>query len=100
MKKTKTNRSELIREHLKTAKDTMPAAVVKAMAKKGIKVSRGLVSVVKHSRRKGFKASRLAKHADAIAKHADAIAKVKKFIEESGGISEAKSLIDVVGKIM
>lgn len=96
----KINRSELIREHLKTAKDTRPTSVAKALAAKGIKVSTGLVSVVKHTRRKGFKASKLLRHAEILAKHADAIAKARKFVEDSGGLEEAKSLIEVIGKIM
>lgn len=96
----KLNRSEVIREHLRTAKDTSPTAVVRALAKKGVKVSTGLVSVVKHSRRNGFNAVGLVRHADALAKHADALARARRFVEQAGGLEEARSLVEVVGKIM
>ena len=98
--KKKLNRSEVIREHLRTAKDTNPTAVARALAKKGVKVSTGLVSVVKHSRRNGFKAKRLVRHADALAKHADALARARRFVEQAGGLEEARSLVEVIGKIM
>jgi Arc/MetJ-type ribon-helix-helix transcriptional regulator len=98
--KKKLNRSELIREHLRTARDTNPTAVVAALAKKGVKVSTGLVSVVKHSRRNGFKAKRLVRHAEELAKHADALNRARRFVEQAGGLEEARVLVEVVGKIM
>jgi hypothetical protein len=96
----KVNRSELIREHLRVAKDKSPAAVVDALAKKGVKVSKGLVSVVKHTRRNGFKAARLMRHAEALSKHSSALADARRFVEQAGGVEEAQSLIQIVGKIM
>jgi hypothetical protein len=89
----KLNKSEVIREHLKTAKDKSPVAVAKALKSKGVKVSPGLVSVVKHSRKKGFSAARLIHHADILAQ-------ARRFVLEAGGADEAKHLINVVHKII
>ena len=102
----KVNRSELIREHLRVAKDKSPVAVVEALAKKGVKVSTGLVSVVKHTRR-----AKLTNHAKAkkktsafvrrtLAKHSSALAEARRFVEHAGGVEEAQSLIQIVGEIM
>ena len=96
----KVNKSQLIREHLASSRDKSPIGVVKALGRKGIKVSPGLVSVVKHSRRKAFSAGRLVRHAEALAKHSSALADARRFVERAGGLDEAKSLVEIVGKIM
>ena len=89
----KLNKSQIIREHLRNSKDHSPTAVAEAIRSKGIKVSPGLVSVVKHSRRKGFKASRMARHAEILSQ-------ARKFIHNAGGVEEARTLLDIVNKII
>lgn len=89
----KINKSQIIREHLKNSTDHRPTVVAAAIRSKGVKVSPGLVSVVKHSRRKGFKASRMAHHAEILSQ-------ARKFIESAGGVEEARTLIEIVNKII
>jgi hypothetical protein len=87
------NKSDAIREHLRSSRNHNPTAVVKALKAKGISVSRGLVSVVKHSRRKSEKASR-------IGRHAAILTQARHFLREAGGPEEAKQLIDLIHGII
>lgn len=84
----------MIRKHLRTAKDKRPSAVAQALRSQGVKVTPGLVSVVKNGRKKKrLKSTRLMKHAEALA---DA----RRFVEHAGGVEEAMGLIEVVRRIM
>lgn len=96
----KVNKSQLIREYLASSRDKSPVSVVKALGAKGVKVSPGLVSVVKHGRMKAFSTRRLVRHAEALAKHSSALADARRFVERAGGLEEALSLVEIVGKIM
>lgn len=87
------NKSEAIREQLRVSKDHSPVAIVKALKAKGISVTTSLVGVVKHSRRKSKKASR-------IGRHAAILTQARQFLRDAGGPEEAKQLIDLIHGII
>ena len=97
MKIKKPNKSELIRQHLKTATDLSPAAVSKSLNSKGLKVSPGLVSVVKSVLKNGRKTKT---NTSSLSRHLKILSKARKFILDAGGPTQAKELIDIVRRIV
>lgn len=113
--KTKTvNRSEKIREYLKSVKpsDRSPKAVSDALKEKGIKVSPNLVSLVKMklsgkpkkaTKKVAKKAARKAIRPKARRKvenpHAQFVL-AKDFLNSAGGIEQAKKMLDFLGDLM
>ncbi len=96
IQKNALSKSEQIRRQLKKSKTKSPIEIVKILEKKGIKVSSGLVSVVKHSTSNYRAKESFTKE---ITDYSNAIKKAKLFVEQSGGIKEAKVLIEAVRKI-
>lgn len=108
MKTKAVNRSEKIREYLKSAKDTSPKAVSEALKEKGIKVSPNLVSLVKMKmvgkpKKAAKKATRKAVKPKARPKaenpHASFVL-AKDFLNSAGGIDQAKKILDFLGDLM
>lgn len=113
--KTKTvNRSEKIREYLKSVKpsDRSPKAVSDALKEKGIKVSPNLVSLVKMklSVKSGIVKKKPAKKANrkavkpkaspkAESPHAQLVL-AKTFLNSAGGIEQAKKILDLIDDLM
>jgi len=108
--KTKTvNRSEKIREYLKSVKpsDRSPKAVSDALKEKGIKVSPNLVSLVKMKlsgkpKKATKKAARKAirpKARKVENPHAQFVL-AKDFLNSAGGIEQAKKILDFLGDLM
>lgn len=105
------NRSEKIREYLKSVKpsDRSPKAVSDALKEKGIKVSPNLVSLVKM--KLGGKPKKAAKKATRKATiklkarpkaenpHASFVL-AKDFLNSAGGIEQAKKILDFLGDLM
>ncbi len=109
------NRSEKIREYLKSVKpsDRSPKAVSDALKEKGIKVSPNLVSLVKMklSVKSGVLKKKAAKKATRKATikpkarpkaenpHASFVL-AKDFLNSAGGIEQAKKILDFLGDLM
>lgn len=106
------NRSEKIREYLKSAKpsESGPKAVSDALKAKGIKVSPNLVSLVKmkmagnkKARKKSIKAKARIKtlapkpKTEALQDH---LLMAKNFASLAGGVDKAKEVLDVLAKLM
>lgn len=105
--KATVNRSDKIREYIKTNPAAGPRAVSDALKAKGIKVAPGLVSVVKSKMNtKGAKIKAKAKiktkspskqmSGDDIAK---AIISAKELVNFSGSLDKAKNFLDLVSRI-
>lgn len=112
--KTKTvNRSEKIREYLKSVNpsDRSPKAVSEALKEKGIKVSPNLVSLVKmklsgkpkkatkKAAKKATRKSIKPKARNAENPHAQFVL-AKDFLNSAGGIEQAKKILDFLGDLM
>lgn len=104
MKTKNLNRSEKIREYLKSVNpsDRSPKAVSDALNEKGIKVSPNLVSLVK-MKFDPKKATRKAIRPKARRKvenpHAQFVL-AKDFLNSAGGIKQAKKILDFLGDLM
>ena len=115
MKMKTVNRSEKIREYLKSVKpsDRSPKAVSDALKEKGIKVSPNLVSLVKmklsvksgivKKKKPAKKANRKAVKPKASPKaespHAQLVL-AKTFLNSAGGIEQAKKILDLIDDLM
>jgi len=104
------NRSEKIREYLKSAKPSErgPKAVADALKEKGIKVSPNLVSLVKMKmsgkKKTAKKAARKAIKPKSRPKarhdaHAHLVL-AKNFISSAGGFEQAKGILELVNNLM
>lgn len=111
------NKSELIRQHLKSMKpsDRSPTAVAEAMTKKGVKVTPSFVSVVKlkmktKGKKKPAKAKARKKAAAKALKSRSInsffkgdfgnLILAKDFLNAAGGVDQAKRVLDVVNKLV
>jgi hypothetical protein len=117
-KTEKVNKSQLIRDQLKSMKpsERTPKAVVEALKKKGCNVSATFVSVVKSkmkpkSGKTKAKASRNANKAwntrqnwkswDVFLKNTSSpLVQAKSFLNAAGGIDQAKRVLDIVNKLV
>jgi len=110
MKTKNVNRSEKIREYLKSVNhsDRSPKAVSDALKVKGIKVSPNLVSLVKMKldgkpKKAAKKVTRKAIRPKARRKvenpHAQYVL-AKDFLNSAGGIEQAKKILDFIGDLM
>jgi len=108
--KTKTvNRSEKIREYLKSVKpsDRSPKAVSDALKEKGIKVSPNLVSLVKMklsgkpkaAKKVARKAIRPKARKSAEHPHTQFVL-AKDFLNSAGGIEQAKKILNFLGDLI
>lgn len=117
--KTEVNKSELIREQLKSMKpsERSPKAVVEALKKKGHTVSPTFVSVVKTKMKPKRKAKASKNRASTAAGKAwktrwsgwgnflkngkiENLVLAKDFLNSAGGIDQAKRILDVVNKLV
>lgn len=89
--KTKKNRSEVIRDHLRSLRpsDRSPTAVAATLNSKGFKVTRNHVSVIKTQMTRGRTAS--------VARE---LLLAKRFVAAVGSPAEARKLVTIVGRIM
>lgn len=109
------NKSELIRQHLKTMKpsERSPTAVAEAMTKKGVKVTPSFVSVVKlkmktKGKKKPAKAKVRKKAAAKTSRNINSFFKgdfgnlilAKDFLNATGGVDQAKRVLDIVSKLV
>lgn len=110
------NKSELIRQHLKSMKpsDRSPTAVAEAMTKKGVKVTPSFVSVVKlKMKTKGKKTTKTKSRKKAASKAVKArkansffkgdfgnLILAKDFLDAAGGVDQAKRVLDIVSKLV
>jgi hypothetical protein len=112
MKGTIVNRSEKIRDYLKTLKpsDRSPKAVADALTAKGVKVTPTLVSLVKRNMRLKAK-GKSRKNAPAKAHKPrkvktnkvmtlKEVAHAKEFLEMCGGLANAKNFLGAVNEIL
>jgi arginine repressor len=99
------SKSQLIRDFIKENPSASAAAVVAALAEKGIKVTAGLVYMNKgrvkqakvHRKRKMKRAAKVvskARVSDPVA----LIRKVKEVVQEAGGIENLKELLAILGE--
>lgn len=104
------NKSEKIREYLKSAKpsDRSPTAVSKALKAKGIEVSPAFVSQIKTkingkkaSKKKAIKSKpkRMTKPKAKTMAH-QSLLSAKDFLNSAGGLTEAKRLLEIVHNLM
>ena len=104
MMKVKENRSEKIREYLKSIKpyERSPKAVSEALKAKGTTVSPTLVSLVKMKlnarKAKAMSASRARKAKESA--WINDVIRAKHFVISSGGLKEAKKLLEVVSRLI
>ena len=111
MKGTVVNRSEKIRDYLKSLKpsDRSPKAVADALTAKGVKVTPTLVSLVKRnmrlkakgkSRKTAAKAQKTRKPHKAKVMTLKEVAHAKEFLEMCGGLVNAKYFLGAVNEIL
>jgi hypothetical protein len=109
--KVKENKSEKIRDYLKSVKpsERSPKAVSEALKAKGTIVTPTLVSLVKMKmngkQKKARKPARVAQSSRKAASRnnfgwANDVIRAKDFISSTGGIKEAKKLLDVVAHLI
>jgi peptidoglycan hydrolase-like amidase len=110
--KVKENKSEKIRDYLKSVKpsERSPKAVSEALKAKGTIVTPTLVSLVKMKmggkRKKARKPDRVAQIARKSASTrnnfgwTDDVIRAKDFISSTGGVKQAKKLLDVVAHLI
>jgi hypothetical protein len=84
-------KTDMIREHLRSLppSDRSPTAVMKALRKKGCRVTRNHVSVVKSGMSRG----------DSLPAGRDLVL-AKRFLDKVGGTAKARELISLVSRIV
>ena len=83
-------RSKAVREYLKENPSASPKQVVAALKAQGMKISLGLVSVLKYSKRPiGVKARNMDSSFDNLIR-------AKKFVDQVGGVGEALAAIKTI----
>jgi hypothetical protein len=93
--KQKVNKSQLIRDYLKTDPGAMPRVVVAALKTQGIDVNPRVVSIVKSKMMaKKRKPAKLAKKRAPIS--ADDLVAMKQLANKLGGLDAAKQALDVL----
>ena len=107
-KKTRSgNRSQSIRDYLKTHPQAAPSKIVEVLGGKGIKVSASLVSQVKaragntakpRVRRRSRKTNSRRRGRNDLVSVADLL-KAKKLAFQMGGIDQAKAALDALSKL-
>jgi len=118
--KTDVSKSELIRNQLKSMKpsERSPKAVVEALKKKGHTVSPTFVSVVKTKMKPKRKKAKASKNRGSLTANKawksrwkgwgpffngdkmDNLVLAKNFLNSSGGLDQAKRILDVVNKLV
>lgn len=95
-KQVRGERSQAVRDHLQENPDQSPNQVVEALAKKGITVSTGLVSVIKY---KKARKSRVIKKAKTKGVDLKQLIALKKLADEMGGMDQLKSAMDALEQL-
>jgi hypothetical protein len=102
-KKSKVNKSQAIRDYLKTNRKAMPKDVVEALKAKGIKVSPQMVSTVKFNmqKKKGKRraAGRRASNGRPETVSLSSLLDAKKFVQTVGSFEKAKAALDSYAKL-
>lgn len=106
------NKSEAIREYLKSVKpsERSPKAVAEALKAKGLTVTPGFVGVVKSHMKNGRKTQKVKrkaikpkakarKKATHPVSNLSSLITASNFINSAGGLKQAKALLDVVSQI-
>ena len=94
MPRTKVNKSKAIREYLSENPGAMPKEIVEALAKKRIRVSPQMVSMIK-SKAGGRKKRKQNGHVGM-----DQLIAAKVLVQRCGSISEAKQAVSALAKLL
>ena len=102
-KTTAVSKSAAIREYISANPSAGPTAIYDALTKQGIKVSKGLVSVVKYSKPKPGKQSsqpkRKAVSDSGGGMSAAELIATKQVVDSLGGIAQTKEIVDLLKQL-